>query len=146
MSAFAWVDMQNANDNIYAYRRDDFNGHPLFAVLNFSPNEHDYWLAVGYDGFFRELISTDTDIYGGSNNRNYELKSNEGYLHIKLAPLSGVIIKPCAEDEIEIDPAKLAQQNAESKEENDSLDDLTDLDFGDDSHAEEEDAPYDNNI
>ena len=146
MSAFAWVDMQNANDNIYAYRRDDFNGHPLFAVLNFSPNEHDYWLAVGYDGFFRELISTDTDIYGGSNNRNYELKSNEGYLHIKLAPLSGVIIKPCAEDEIEIDPAKLAQQNAESKEESDSLDDLTDLDFGDDSHAEEEDAPYDNNI
>ena len=146
MSAFAWVDMQNANDNIYAYRRDDFNGHPLFAVLNFSPNEHDYWLAVGYDGFFRELISTDTDIYGGSNNRNYELKSNEGYLHIKLAPLSGVIIKPCAEDEIEIDPAKLAQQNAESKEENDSLDDLTDLDFGDDSPAEEEDAPYDNNI
>ena len=102
VASFAWVDLQNAANSIYAYRRDDFAGNPLFVVLNFSPYEHEYWLAVGYDGYFREIISTDTDIYGGNNTRNYELHSNEGYLRLTLAPLSGIIIKPCEKDEIEM--------------------------------------------
>lgn len=99
LSSFSWIDLQNAGNNIYAYRRDDFNGNPLFVALNFSPFEKDYWLGVGYNGNFKELISSDWDIYGGSNKRNINLKSNEGYLNLKLAPLSGVIIKPCKEDE-----------------------------------------------
>ena len=74
------------------------------SVLNFSPFEKDYWLGVGYNGFFRELVNSDYDIYGGSNKRNYNLKSNEGYLNIKLAPLSGVILKPCEENETDKPP------------------------------------------
>ncbi len=104
ISSFAWLDLQNAGNNIFAYRRDDFNGNLLYIVLNFSPFEKDYWLGVGYNGFFRELVNSDYDIYGGSNKRNYNLKSNEGYLNIKLAPLSGVILKPCEENETDKPP------------------------------------------
>lgn len=103
ISAFAWVDLQNAANNIYAYRRDDFAGNPLFVVLNFSAYEREYWLAVGYEGYFRELVNSDTDIYGGGNGRNYELHSNrDGYLKLIIPPLSGIILKPCDKEEIDI--------------------------------------------
>ena len=111
ISAFAWLDLQNAGNNIFAYRRDDFNGNPLYIVLNFSPFEKDYWLGVGYNGCFRELINSDYDIYGGSNHRNYNLRSNEGYLNLKLAPLSGVILKPCGEDEMDKPPEEKKEEN-----------------------------------
>ncbi len=102
ISSFTWIDLQNAANNIYAYRRDDFNGNPLYIVLNFSPFDKDYWLAVGYDGYFRELINSDCDIYGGKNVRNYELQSKDGYLQMKLPALSGIILKPCDENSIDL--------------------------------------------
>lgn len=98
ISSFAWIDLQNAANNIYAYRRDDFNGNPLYIVLNFSPFEKEYWLAVGYDGYFKELINSDTDIYGGKNVCNSGLVSKDGYVKLKLPALSGLIIKPCDEN------------------------------------------------
>lgn len=104
-ASFSWIDLQNAANNIFAYRRDDFNGNPLYVVLNFSPYEKEYWLGVGYDGYFRELINSDTDIFGGRNVRNYELKSNDGYLKLKLPELSGIILKPCSEEEIDKEPS-----------------------------------------
>ena len=105
VQAFAWVDMQNAQNNIYAYRRDNFNGAPVFTVLNFSNNRHEYWLAVGFDSPFRELINSDAEKYGGSGTRNYELHSKDGYMRLELAPLSAVVLKPCAENEIDLRPA-----------------------------------------
>lgn len=100
-SAFAWIDLQNANNNIYAFRRDGFGGNTLFAVFNFSQNEKEYWLGVGCNGFFRELINSDWDIFGGTNVRNCELQSNDGYLKMKLPPLSGIILKQCDKDEVD---------------------------------------------
>ena len=114
LSAFAWVDLQNAANNIIAYRRDDFAGHPLYIVLNFSPYERDYWLCVGCDCEFTELLSSDWDIYGGSNKRNTKLKSQDGYLNIKLASLCGIILKPSSSDE--------DFEDKENKEENENKD------------------------
>lgn len=93
--SFQWIDLQNAANNIYAYRRYDLSENTLYVVLNFSPYEKNYRLYIGYDSFFRELINSDTDIYGGLNIRNYELKSKDGFLPLKLPPLSGIILKPC---------------------------------------------------
>lgn len=102
--SFKWIDLQNAANNIYAYIRDDLNGNMLFVVLNFSPYEKDYWLAVGYDGFFFELINSDADVFGGTNVRNYNLKSKDGFLQLKLPPLSGIVLKPCDEASFENKP------------------------------------------
>ncbi len=111
MMSFAWIDLQNAANNIYAYRRDDMAGQALYVALNFSPYQKEYWLAVGYDGCFRELLTTDMEMYGGSGTRNYELRSKDGYLRLVLAPLSGVIIKPCGEDDLEYPPAPPAPES-----------------------------------
>ncbi len=118
LAAFSWIDLQNAVNNIYAYRRDDFNGNVLYIVLNFSPYEKDYWLGVGYDGYFRELINSDRDIYGGSNVRSYNLKSHDGYLNMKLPPLSGIILKPCDENSVDKpEPDKKEDSPEEEKKE-----------------------------
>lgn len=115
-SSFTWIDLQNAANNIYAYRRDDFHGNPLYIVLNFSPYEKEYWLNVGFNGYFRELINSDTDIYGGKNIRNYELRSNDGYLQLRLPPLSGIILKQCDEQSVDKYPVK-EEECVEAEEE-----------------------------
>ncbi len=111
-ASFAWIDLQNAENNIYAYRRDDFKGNPLYIVLNFSPFDKDYWLTVGFDSYFREVINSDSDIYGGKNIRNYGLKTKEGYLPLRLPALSGIILKPCAEDEADYQKNEEADDSA----------------------------------
>ena len=104
LQAFAWIDLQNSQNNIFAYRREDFNSAPLFVVLNFSQSEKEYWLAVGFDSAFRELLNSDEERFGGSGLKNYELKTKDGYLQMKLAPLSAVILKPCSEEEMDRPP------------------------------------------
>ncbi|MBQ1546057.1 MAG: 1,4-alpha-glucan branching protein GlgB [Clostridia bacterium] len=104
LRAFTWVDLENSGSSIYAYRRDDREGTPLFVVLNFSHDECDYYLEVGFDTYFREILNSDTDIYGGSNVRNYNLSSRDGYLKIHMSGLSGVILKPCEENEVDVMP------------------------------------------
>lgn len=111
VAAFTWLDLQNAANNIYSYRRDDFAGNPLYIVLNFSPFEKDYWLGVGYDGYFRELLNSDRDIYGGKNGRNYNLQSKDGYLNLKLPPLSGIILKPCDENSVDKPESEKLEEN-----------------------------------
>ena len=110
--AFTWIDLQNSQNNIYAYRREDFESAPIFVVLNFSPHEKEYWLSVGFDSPFREVLNSDSAAYGGSDTRNYELKTKDGYLYLKIAPLSAIVLKPCAEEEVEHAP-----KNEESTEE-----------------------------
>ena len=109
--AFSWLDLHNSQNSIFAYRREADEGTPLYVVLNFSPYEHDYWLNVGYDGFFRELLNSDRDIYGGNGNVNYCLASHYGYLQLKLAPLSAIILKPCSENEQDRPPELSVQED-----------------------------------
>ena len=116
LQAFQWIDLQNAQNNIFAYRREDFASAPVYVVLNFSPQEKDYWLAVGYDTPMRELLSSDEEKYGGSGVKNYDLKTHDGYLQLKLAPLSALILKPCAEDEMDHPPAPPAPAEPEERE------------------------------
>lgn len=113
LQAFTWIDLQNSQNNIYAFRRDDFVNAPLFVVLNFSPNEHEYWLEIGFDSSFREVLNSDADIYGGSNIRNYNLSTQNGYLQLKLAPLSALILKPCEEHEVDVPPEENTEEQYE---------------------------------
>ncbi len=117
LQAFRWIDLQNAQNNIYAYRREDFNSAPVYVVLNFSPYEKEYWLAVGYDTPVRELLNSDDSRFGGSGNHNYDLKTHDGYLQLKLAPLSAIILKPCSEDEMEHPPEEPKPEEEKTPEE-----------------------------
>lgn len=109
--AFSWIDLGNSQNNIYAYRRDGIETAPIFVVLNFSPYEKEYWLSVGFDSAFREVLNSDRDIYGGSNLRNYDLYTKDRYLGLRLAPLSAVVLKPCGDDEVEHAPQPEPEQS-----------------------------------
>ncbi len=97
--SFAWIDLKNADNNIYAYKRQSPAGDELFVVLNFSPYEKDYWLAVGYDGKFREVLNSDEEVFGGLDRINGVIQSQNAYLHLYLAPLTAIVIKPMNEEQ-----------------------------------------------
>ena len=103
-SGFQWVDFHDWESSIIAFLRkarseDDF----LLFVCNFTPVPREgYRVGVPREGYYREVLNTDSDLYGGSN-----LGNNGGVwaqpspwhefpcaLDITLPPLSVVVFKP----------------------------------------------------
>ncbi len=90
---FKWVDANNNNQSIYTFLRRDNYGNAVYAVFNFSGMYQNYTLRVEQNGDYEELLNSDRDIYSGSNCLNGDLRSFNYCLHLRLAPLSCVIIK-----------------------------------------------------
>ena len=69
---FRWIDAGNADQNILSFVRLDRRGRPgLVCVANFSPSTH-YSFRVGMPlpGPWREVLNSDAEVYGGSNQGN----------------------------------------------------------------------------
>lgn len=91
-TSFRWIDADNKNQCIYAYRRSDPSGKTLYMVFNFSGSYQNYSLKVEQNGAYKELLNSDHDIYSGSNCINSGLYTTNYKLPLRLAPLSSVII------------------------------------------------------
>ena len=91
-TSFRWIDADNKNQCIYAYRRSDPSGKTLYMVFNFSGSYQNYNLKVEQNGAYKELLNSDRDIYSGSNCINSGLYTTNYKLPLRLAPLSSVII------------------------------------------------------
>lgn len=91
-TSFRWIDADNKNQSIYAFRRSDPSGKTLYMVFNFSGNYQNYSLSVEQNGAYKELLNSDRDIYSGSNCINSGLYTTNYRLPLRLAPLSSVII------------------------------------------------------
>ena len=91
-TSFRWIDADNKNQCIYAYRRSDPSGKTLYMVFNFSGSYQNYSLKVEQNGAYKELLNSDRDIYSGSNCINSGLYTTNYKLPLRLAPLSSVII------------------------------------------------------
>ena len=91
-TSFRWIDADNKNQCIYAYRRSDPAGKTLYMVFNFSGSYQNYNLSVEQNGAYTELLNSDRDIYSGSNCINSGLYTTNYRLPLRLAPLSSVII------------------------------------------------------
>ena len=91
-TSFRWIDADNKNQCIYAYRRSDPSGKTLYMVFNFSGSYQNYSLKVEQNGAYQELLNSDRDIYSGSNCINSGLYTTNYKLPLRLAPLSSVII------------------------------------------------------
>ena len=91
-TSFRWIDADNKNQCIYAYRRSDHSGKTLYMVFNFSGSYQNYILKVEQNGAYKELLNSDRDIYSGSNCINSGLYTTNYKLPLRLAPLSSVII------------------------------------------------------
>ena len=68
-AGFQWVDGNNVDDNIVAFLRNSpATGQQILVVGNFSPViRHGYRVGVPKSGYYREIMNTDSHLYGGSN-------------------------------------------------------------------------------
>jgi 1,4-alpha-glucan branching enzyme len=100
---FEWVDFHDVEGSIIAFirRAEDPNDWVLFCC-NFTPVERKgYEFGVPQEGFYEELLNTDSEYFGGTNSGNGGLVSSrpvakhnrEHSIAVTLPPLSVVAFK-----------------------------------------------------
>jgi 1,4-alpha-glucan branching enzyme len=99
---FEWVDFHDADNSCVSFLRKSRAGDVIVFAINATPIVREgYRLGVPGAGFYREIINTDAETYGGSNVGNmggFEAESFEwqGRTHslvISLPPLAAVAFK-----------------------------------------------------
>lgn len=100
--SFEWIDFHDADNSVVAFlRRSQENEIMVFAVNATPIVRYNYRMGVPNDGFYREVINTDAETYGGSNVGNLgglpaEAVEWQGRTHsivINLPPLAVVAFK-----------------------------------------------------
>jgi 1,4-alpha-glucan branching enzyme len=71
-AGFQWIDANNSDENAIAFMRiAPSSGRKLICVCNFSPVVRaGYRVGVPVPGVYREVLNTDSSLYGGSNQGN----------------------------------------------------------------------------
>ncbi len=99
---FKWIDADNKDQSIFSYIRYAKDGSFFIVVLNMTPvTHHSYELGVPVKGTYVEVINSDKEEYGGSNQYNGEklftfngIKHGQNqYIKMLVAPLSVTILK-----------------------------------------------------
>ena len=69
---FEWIDFHDADNSVVSFLRKSREGDVVAFVVNATPMvRYDYRLGVPESGFYREIINTDAETYGGSNVGNF---------------------------------------------------------------------------
>jgi 1,4-alpha-glucan branching enzyme len=69
---FEWIDFHDAEKSVVSFLRKSREGDIVLFVVNATPVvRYDYRLGVPESGFYREIINTDGETYGGSNVGNF---------------------------------------------------------------------------
>jgi 1,4-alpha-glucan branching enzyme len=102
-SGFRWIDCSDNENSVVSFmRRARDPRDVVVVVLNFTPIvRHAYVVGVPEPGTYRELLNTDSEIYGGSNQGNggaVETKplaahGHANRLELLLPPLSCLMLK-----------------------------------------------------
>jgi len=106
---FRWIDANDYENSVLSYMRfaDDPSDFIVMA-LNFTPVPREgYRIGVPEAGYYRELLNSDSEHYGGGNVGNgggvhTELSPSHGYaqsLKLTLPPLAIVILKLVRDDD-----------------------------------------------
>jgi 1,4-alpha-glucan branching enzyme len=99
---FRWISCLDADANIIAYLRLDASEKDLFlAVGHFGGATRDYRIGVPRRGWWKEVINSNSEYYGGSGlgndgGRESEDVQRDGYtqsIDIKLPPLTTIVFK-----------------------------------------------------
>ncbi|HEY0369617.1 MAG TPA: 1,4-alpha-glucan branching protein GlgB [Chthoniobacterales bacterium] len=114
---FEWIDFHDADNSSVAFLRKSREGDIIVFVVNATPQiMHGYRIGVPEGGFYREIINTDAETYGGSNVGNMggleaaaqEWQGRTHSLMIEVPPLATVAFK------LERPQAQIADQIDES--------------------------------
>ena len=98
---FEWIDADNKNENLFSYMRKS-EDTTLVVILNMSPNTYqDHWFGVNEDGFYKEILNSEQDIYAGCNLVNPKairakkklVNYKPYYISLDIAPFAGIILE-----------------------------------------------------
>jgi 1,4-alpha-glucan branching enzyme len=99
---FEWIDFHDADNSVVAFMRRSREGDVIVFAVNATPLvRNGYRLGVPGSGFYREIINTDAETYGGGNVGNmggfeaedYPWQGRTHSLMISLPPLAVVAFK-----------------------------------------------------
>jgi 1,4-alpha-glucan branching enzyme len=101
-TGFAWLSWQDDAHSVLCFLRKDGDAHAVVA-LNFTPvPRHGYRIGVPQPGRYREILSSDSRYYGGSDVGNDVVAAeattwmDQPYsIVVTLPPLGGVVLMPC---------------------------------------------------
>jgi len=97
---FEWIDADARHASLFAFLRKAPGEASVVAIVNMTPTAHVDWrLGVPEPGFYRELINTDSHLYGGSGQGNLgglqaEAIASHGRpwsLRLSVPPLAAVL-------------------------------------------------------
>jgi len=105
-TGFGWIVGEDRAQSVFVWQREGRSGDaPLVIALNMTPEpRHDYRIGVPQAGPWREVLNSDSALYGGSNVGNLgELAAQPQPLHgraasltLTIPPLGLVVLKPGA--------------------------------------------------
>jgi 1,4-alpha-glucan branching enzyme len=99
---FEWIDCGDHDESVLSFIRRDGRGETLLCVANFTPVPRSgYRVGVPDRGFWREVLNSDSEKYGGSNWGNmggrvsdaYRIHGRDQSLDLTLPPLSFCIFE-----------------------------------------------------
>ncbi|MFO7816137.1 MAG: 1,4-alpha-glucan branching protein GlgB [Desulfovibrionales bacterium] len=97
---FSWIDCQDADNSVLTFVRYSLNGECILFALNFTPVPRQYYeIKVPESRKWKEILNSDSIIYGGSNQGNMgEIKTRQSgknnYISLNIPPLAIVMFKP----------------------------------------------------
>ncbi len=102
-TGFEWVDCHDADASVLSFLRRPRAGPPVLAVCNFTPvPRRNYTLGVPHGGWWRELLNSDAQNYGGSGLGNLggveaapvPAHGRQHSLSLTLPPLAILLLQP----------------------------------------------------
>jgi 1,4-alpha-glucan branching enzyme len=100
--SFEWIDFHDADNCVVAFLRRSREGELLVFAVNATPVvRYNYRLGLPNDGYYREIINTDGETYGGSNvgnlggleAENVEWQGRTHSIVVNLPPLAVIAFK-----------------------------------------------------
>jgi 1,4-alpha-glucan branching enzyme len=104
-AGFAWIDLHNANDSVFAFlRRDPRNpaAPPVVCLFNCTPVPRDgYWVGVPDPGTYVKRLDTDAARFGGAGHNVQDRLATDGQgchgypyrLRVNLPPLGALYLQ-----------------------------------------------------
>jgi 1,4-alpha-glucan branching enzyme len=99
---FEWIDFHDSENSVVSFMRKSQEGEVIVFIVNATPMvRHNYRLGVPHPGFYRELINTDAETYGGGNvgnlggvqSKEYRSQERDHSILIQLPPLATLAFK-----------------------------------------------------
>ncbi len=105
---FEWIDCSDAEHSVISFIRKakDWKDMLIF-VCNFTPVVYEgYRIGVPLGGYYKEVMNSDSEVYGGSNQGNdggltaveYPWQGRPYSLELKIPPLGVLVLKPTADE------------------------------------------------